>query len=45
MPKGKFFVLEGMDGSGKSAQVDLVVDFLKNNGKEVILTKEPTIDS
>ena len=27
MPKGKFFVLEGMDGSGKSAQVDLVVSF------------------
>lgn len=42
---GKFIVIEGLDGSGKSAQVDLVVDYLKNNGKEVVLTKEPTMDS
>jgi|SRR3989344_3784365 len=45
MKKGKFFVLEGMDGSGKSAQVDLVVAFLQSKGKEVLLTKEPTVDS
>ena len=42
---GKFIVVEGLDGSGKSSQVDLVVDFLKESGKEVILTKEPTMDS
>jgi len=42
---GKFIVIEGLDGSGKSAQVDLVVDYLKQQGKEVILTKEPTIES
>lgn len=42
---GKFIVIEGLDGSGKSAQVDLIVDFLKSKGREVILTKEPTIDS
>jgi dTMP kinase len=42
---GKFIVLEGLDGSGKSAQVDLVIDFLKKSGKDVIVTKEPTMDS
>lgn len=42
---GKFIVIEGLDGSGKSAQVDLVIDYLKNLGKEVIVTKEPTMDS
>lgn len=42
---GKFIVIEGLDGSGKSAQVDLVVNFLKEKGKEVVITKEPTADS
>ena len=42
---GKFVVIEGLDGSGKSAQVDLVIDFLKEKGKEVVVTKEPTVDS
>jgi dTMP kinase len=42
---GKFIVIEGLDGSGKSAQVDLVIDFLKENGKEVVVTKEPTVES
>lgn len=42
---GKFIVIEGLDGSGKSAQVDLVVEFFKGSGKDVILTKEPTMDS
>ena len=40
-----FIVMEGLDGSGKSAQVDLLIDFLKQKGKEVVVTKEPTIDS
>jgi len=42
---GKFIVVEGLDGSGKSAQVDLLVDFFKTNGKDVVITKEPTMDS
>ena len=46
---GKFIVIEGLDGSGKSAQVDLIINFLKNppagGGKEVVVTKEPTIES
>lgn len=42
---GKFIVIEGLDGSGKSAQIELLVSFLKDIGKKVILTKEPTVDS
>ncbi len=42
---GKFIVIEGLDGSGKSAQVELLVNYLKKKGKEIILTKEPTMDS
>jgi dTMP kinase len=42
---GKFIVVEGLDGSGKNAQIDLLINFLKENGKEVIVTKEPTTES
>jgi dTMP kinase len=42
---GKFIVVEGLDGSGKSVQIDLLVEYLKNKNKEVIVTKEPTIES
>lgn len=43
--QGKFIVIEGLDGSGKSAQVGLLANFLEEKGKEVVLTKEPTIES
>ena len=43
--QGKFIVVEGLDGSGKSAQIDLLVDYLKLKGKEVVVTREPTMDS
>jgi len=42
---GKFIVIEGLDGSGKSAQVDLLADFLTQKGKEAILKNEPTTES
>jgi len=42
---GKFIVIEGLDGSGKSAQVDLVINYLKEKNKEVVVTKEPTTES
>ena len=42
---GKFIVVEGLDGSGKNAQIDLLVNFLKEKGKDVIITKEPTTES
>ena len=42
---GKFIVVEGLDGSGKNAQIEFLVDYLKKIGKEVIITREPTLDS
>jgi len=42
---GKFIVIEGLDGSGKSSQVDLAIDLLKQLGKDVVVTREPTMDS
>lgn len=42
---GKFIVFEGLDGSGQSTQADLLRDFLIEKGLEVVLTKEPTLDS
>jgi dTMP kinase len=43
--KGKFIVIEGLDGSGQSSQVSLVRDFLIGRGLEAVSTKEPTKDS
>lgn len=40
-----FIVLEGLDGSGQSTQVELLGNFLKEKGFEIVLTKEPTVDS
>ncbi len=37
-----FIVIEGCDGSGKSTQAKLLGKFLKEHGKKVLLTAEPT---
>jgi len=42
---GKFIVFEGLDGSGRSSQMERVGEFLANNNFSVVLTKEPTQDS
>lgn len=39
--KGLFIVFEGVGGSGKSTQVELAADFLREKGFEVITTREP----
>lgn len=39
--QGKFIVFEGLDGSGSSTQVAMLIDFLKTKYK-TFLTKEPT---
>lgn len=43
--EGKFIVFEGLDGSGQSTQAGLLKEFLMKKGFNVILTKEPTLDS
>lgn len=40
-PAGFFLALEGGDGSGKSTQARLLGDWLRGQGREVVLTREP----
>ena len=40
--KGKFFAIEGIDGSGKTTQANLVVEELIKRGYKAKYTKEPT---
>lgn len=42
--RGKFYVLEGIDGSGKSTQAKLLKEYLEQSGRKVILTCEPTYE-
>ncbi len=41
MKKGVFITFEGADGSGKSTQLELVADYLKNKGIDFIKTRDP----
>ena len=38
---GMFITLEGPDGSGKTTQAHLVFDWLRHQGQDVLLTREP----
>jgi dTMP kinase len=40
--RGKFIVIEGLDGSGLSTQASLLKDWIEKQGLAVYLTKEPT---
>jgi len=42
MSKGRFIVFEGIDGTGKSTVARLVAERLKEDGKDCILTMEPS---
>jgi len=39
--KGKFITLEGPEGAGKSTQAGVIADFLEQQGKKVVRTREP----
>ena len=39
--KGLYIAFEGIDGSGKTTQTELLTRYFRNKGKEVIQTREP----
>ena len=39
--RGKFITFEGGDGSGKSTQIRLAIQWLCESGEDVLLTREP----
>ena len=41
MNKGLFITFEGADGCGKTTQMNLLKEYLIQNGYEVVLTREP----
>lgn len=42
MSRGRFIVLEGIDGAGTTTQRDLLAHWLREQGREVLTTFEPT---
>lgn len=42
MPRGFFIVIEGIDGTGKSTQARRLADWFQSQGREVVLSREPT---
>lgn len=41
MNKGKFITIDGVEGAGKSTQIDLICSYLQRKGVEVVRTREP----
>ncbi len=41
MMRGLFITVEGPDGAGKSTQIEKMREFFEENGKSVLLTREP----
>lgn len=42
--KGLYIALEGIDGSGKTTQAEQLAEYFKKQGREVVVTHEPSRD-
>jgi dTMP kinase len=40
-PRGRFFTVEGLDGCGKSTQIEKLARYLRAGGVKVVVTREP----
>lgn len=38
---GKFITIEGQDGAGKTTNMTFLCDYLRENGQELVITREP----
>ncbi|SHN93211.1 dTMP kinase [bacterium endosymbiont of Bathymodiolus sp. 5 South] len=41
MRKGKFITIDGVEGAGKSTQIDFICQYLANKDINIVLTREP----
>jgi dTMP kinase len=41
MKRGRFISVEGIEGVGKSSNIDVLVQFIEKSGHEVLTTREP----
>jgi dTMP kinase len=41
MPRGKFINIEGLDGCGKSTQLEKLAEVLRRDGVQLVVTREP----
>ncbi|MBT2284118.1 dTMP kinase [Paenibacillus polymyxa] len=40
--QGRLFVFDGVDGAGKTTMIEMLADKFRNEGKEVLITMQPT---
>ena len=41
MSKGRFITIDGVEGAGKSTQIDLICSYLQRKGIDIVRTREP----